>query len=285
MRYGLILASLVLVSCVVHDHPRYRTVPQPPPPPPSPTESQPPRKEPEPRTQYPVPADYSAALKQIESIKVRIAELIDKDRLFEVPGLAKHMSFVAGSTPELVERDAVKGVIDRIEKSSQALLEVADLLERRAAQESKENVLAVNSEILPTLEVLKRFEILADDYEVQNVPRGCPATYKRALSRINGIYNSIHEHVQADRLFEVPAVARHLRQVSENLRRLAVNNISHPMKAHVKEASDKLRESCDLLSFAAEREDKAKAQKEFDALADPMQLLAKLEALYSGATK
>lgn len=272
------LAFLVLTACVVRDTPRYRTYPQAPEPPPSPASTEPPRAKPS----YPAPKDFPSAVKQVETLRLRVVELVEKDRLFEIPSVTNNLSFVASNLTDLAEKDAINKIMDQINSSARTLQDVAELLERRAAQEGKEKVLALNSEILVQLEALKKFEELSDEYEVQAVPRGCPATYRRALTRMNGVYNSIHDKVQSDQLTEIPDVARHLKQVAENLRRLSVNDIAYPIKNRIKEASDVLRDAADKIAAGAERDDKERVKRHLDAFSDPIKILDGTWKQFSG---
>jgi hypothetical protein len=277
MRLGLVLGASLL-TCCYWQGPRYRNYPRPPDPPPSPTDTQP---EP-PKPAYPAPADFPAALKEIETLKGRISDLATKDRLFEVGSIARHLSAVASHLPDLMEREIADRVLTQITSSARSLQDVAELLERRAPGETKEKVAALNGEILPQLEALKKFEALSDEYEVQNVPRGCPATYKRALTRISGVHNSIQEKIEAGAHAEIPDVARHLKQVAENMRRLAVNDIAYPMRNKVKEGSEKIRELADRLQVSAEREDVGKANSHLSSMEEPLKLLQRLWASYTG---
>lgn len=264
---------LLLSACVVRDNPRYRSYPQAPAPPPSPADTEPVREKPTDRPSYPSPNDYASAVKQVDALRARIADLLEKDRLFEISSVTNHLSFLASNLTDLVERDAIAKIMEQINTGARTLQDVAELLERRAGQETKEKLLALNAEILVQLELLKKFEELSDEYEVQAVPRGCPQTYKRALTRLNGVHNSIQDKVQSDQIAEIPDVARHLKQVAENLRRIAVNDIAYPIKNRVKESSDALRDASDKVAAGAERDDKERVRRNLDSLVDPIKIL------------
>jgi hypothetical protein len=276
MRRFAFLAPFFLAACVVHSRSRMRDYEAPPPPPPPGGEEPAPQA---PKADYPLPEDFPAAVRQANDIRSRLATLAEKDRLFETRPASGHLQFLSARLTELLERDAIQKILDQVGNSARTL---QDLAERLEGPEGKEGLLAANAQILAVLEPLKKLEPLSDEYELKKLPQGCPTTFKKALVRINGVYNSIHEKIQAGQTQEIPEVARHLKLVAENLKAIGVNDLAYPLKNRTRESADQLRDSVDRLQAAAERDDKNRVLVEIEKIAGAVRILDGVWRDYSG---
>lgn len=264
-----VLSALALVSCIVIPGRTRKRFPSPPTapeelpdPPPTVPETSPPPPAPGPKP----PGSFSEAMNRVGLLRDRIEELAGQDRLFEIPGTAGRLEAAAQHFFTLFEREYLRGILDDIRLRAQELEEVADLLERRGADESSENLKKLNAEILRIHETLARYEPLADDYEVKNVPPGAPRTFARALVRTKGVHHSIAEKIERSMQFEIPEVASHLKMVAQNLRRLAINNISSPAKTAAQEAMSRIQEAALRIRVASQRDNRTRVLKELETL-------------------
>ena len=283
MKKFALLFALGLAGCVLRQPAHWRENPRPPEVPPTPT---PPSKAvdegPDPR--YPSPESFAEAIRRLDTIQSQARDLTSKGGLFEVTEHAMHAEALAKYLPALADKDVVKPAIDAISSAGQLLVDISDLMTKAAKGERPDEVKTLLEEVPPQLDALQKYENLSDEYELKagDLPESLPRTYKRALARARGVYNSLESRVRDGKLWEVPEVASHLKLVGQHVRRLAWNDIKYPIDHGAKEAGDAIRYAARTLRTAAEREDRTVAEDQIKSFAAPLARLDAVWQLFSG---
>lgn len=275
---ALVLALFTLFGCY------YRPRRYPPKEPtPAPPKQQPPKEtRAEPKQRHDVPPEYRLCVKRLYSLREHLDELIAQDRLFEVHDTAEYARSVADAMPKLVKFDITNRILDEVDDIGRKIVEAAQQIDRAADAERKEDVTTWNSKIPDMISALRRYESLSDEYEVKDIPHNCPATYKRALTRLNGIHNSIKERVEKDRLFEIHSVTEHLRVVGDNIGKLASQDVTYPMKDTVEKQVEALKAALGKLHASADRDDKTGAERALQQMKEPIDKLDGVYRQYTG---
>lgn len=274
----LVLALVTLVGCYYRAR-RYPPREPTPAPPRQPPESKP---HPQSKQRQDVPPEYRLCVRRLYSLREHLQELVSQDRLFEVHDTAEYAQAVAEAMPKLVKFDITNRILDEVDDIGRKIVEAAQQIDRAADAERKDDVASWNARIPDLISALRRYENLSDEYEVKDIPHNCPATYKRALTRLNGIHNSIKERVEKDRLFEIHSVAEHLRVVGENIGKLASQDVTYPMKDTVEKQVEALKAAIHKLHTAADREDRTSAERVIEELKNPIDRLDGVYRQYSG---
>lgn len=237
-----------------------------------------------PEPDFPRPRTYAEALRRLDAMRVEMRALADKERLFEIPDLAREMQFLTDQVRLLAGKEITDPILSRVSKSGELIADIGRLIRRAAERGQKENIRSLLDEAAQQVKLLERFSPLSDEYELKKVPPNCPNTYRRALRRIRGVQASLEEKFQGGDLRKMPPVAEHLVLVGENLKRIALNDISWPVENAVKQATESLRGSLSRIGRAAERDDAATVEHELGLLEEPIRKLDEPWLRYSGVS-